>query len=432
MPVAHVNSQAVLSNTNATASYRGAGRPESMFVIERLVDMAASQLDLDRVEIRLRNLIPLNAIPYTNGVNVTYDSGDFAKSMEMALEMSDWDGFAARKKSARSRGRLRGIGLANYIETATGYPNERAEMEIQPGGMVDLIIGTQSSGQGHETSYAQVVSHWLELPFHCVRLRTGDTDFVVSGSGSHSSRSMRLAGHLYRQTSEEIIDRAAKIAAFVLEAAAEDLIFEDGSFTIGGTNRSLHLFDIAEIALGDKLPDELQGRLHAVAEILAPLPTYPNGCHVAEVEIDPDTGIVEIVRYTGIDDVGRVINPLIVDGQTHGGIVQGVGQALMEHCVYEAGSAQIMAGSFMDYCMPRADDVPSFDLANNEVPAPNNLLGVKGGGEGGTTAAPPAVMNAIIHALADFGVRHMDMPATPEKIWRAIRDGQSALAGQEA
>ena len=432
MPVAHVNSQAVLSNTNATASYRGAGRPESMFVIERLVDMAASQLDLDRVEIRLRNLIPLNAIPYTNGVNVTYDSGDFAKSMEMALEMSDWDGFDARKKSARSRGRLRGIGLANYIETATGYPNERAEMEIQPGGMVDLIIGTQSSGQGHETSYAQVVSHWLELPFHCVRLRTGDTDFVVSGSGSHSSRSMRLAGHLYRQTSEEIIDRAAKIAAFVLEAAAEDLIFEDGSFTIGGTDHSLHLFDIAEIALGDKLPDELQGRLHAVAEILAPLPTYPNGCHVAEVEIDPDTGIVEIVRYTGIDDVGRVINPLIVDGQTHGGIVQGVGQALMEHCVYEAGSAQIMAGSFMDYCMPRADDVPSFDLANNEVPAPNNLLGVKGGGEGGTTAAPPAVMNAIIHAMADFGVRHMDMPATPEKIWRAIRDGQSALAGQEA
>ena len=281
-----------------------------MFVIERLVDMAAAQLDLDRVEIRQRNLIPLNAIPYTNGVNVTYDSGDFAKSMEMALEMSDWDGFAARKELARSRGRLRGIGLANYIETATGYPNERAEMEIQPGGIVDLIIGTQSSGQGHETSYAQVVSHWLELPFDCVRLRTGDTDFVASGSGSHSSRSMRLAGHLYRQTSEEIIDRASKIAAFVLEAAAEDLIFEDGSFTIEGTDRSLHLFDIAEIALGDKLPDELQGRLHAVAEISAPLPTYPNGCHVAEVEIDPDTGLVGIVRYTGIDDVGTRHQPV--------------------------------------------------------------------------------------------------------------------------
>jgi len=425
MPVAHVKSKAVLTNTNATASYRGAGRPESMFVIERLVDMAAAELDIDRVQLRLRNLIPLASIPYTNGVNVTYDSGDFAKSMEMALEISDWEGFEARKEAAKIRGRLSGIGLANYIETATGYPLERAEMEIRPGGIVDLVMGTQSSGQGHETSYAQVVSEWLELPFDCVRLRTGDTDFVTAGSGSHSSRSMRLAGHLYRQTCEEIIDRAANIAAFVLEAATEDLVFEEGSFRIEGTDRSLHLFDIAEIAPGDKAPEELRGRLHAIAEISAPLPTYPNGCHVAEVEIDPDTGIVEIVRYTGVDDVGRVINPLIVDGQTHGGVVQGVGQALMEHCLYDSASAQIVAGSFMDYCMPRADDVPSFNLANNEVPAPNNLLGVKGGGEGGTTAAPPAIMNAIVHALSDFGVRHMDMPATPEKVWRAIRNGQS-------
>ena len=425
MPVAHVNSKAVLTNTNATASYRGAGRPESMFVIERLVDMAAAQLGMDRVEIRLRNLIPLDDIPYTNGVNVTYDSGDFARSMEMALEMSDWDGFDERKSAARKRGKLSGIGLANYIETATGYPQERAEMEILSGGRVDLILGTQSSGQGHETSYAQVVSHWLELPFDCVRLRTGDTEFVASGSGSHSSRSMRLAGHLYRQTCEEIIDRAAKIAAIVLEAAVEDLAFGDGRFTIEGTDRSLHLFDIAELAQGDKVPDELRGKLRAVAEISAPLPTYPNGCHVAEVEIDPDTGGVDIVRYTGVDDVGRVINPLIVDGQTHGGIVQGVGQALMEHCAYDSDSAQITAGSFMDYCMPRADDVPSFALANNEVPAPNNMLGVKGGGEGGTTAAPPAVINAIVHALADFGVQHMDMPATPEKIWRAINSGKN-------
>lgn len=425
MPTAHVNSKAVLTNTTATASYRGAGRPESQFVIERLVDMAAAELDIDRVALRKRNLIPVDAIPYTNGVDVTYDSGDFAKSMDMALEMSDWDGFAERQQAAKARGRLSGIGMGNYIETATGYPLERAEMEIQPGGLVDLVMGTQSSGQGHETSYAQIVSDWLELPFDCVRLRTGDTDFVSMGSGSHSSRSMRLAGHLYRQTSEEIIDRAARIAAYVLEAAAEDLIYSSGSFTIEGTDRSLHLFDIAEIATGDKIPENLRGPLRAVAEISAPLPTYPNGCHVAEVEIDPETGIVEIVRYTGVDDVGRVINPLIVDGQTHGGIVQGVGQALMEHCLYDAESAQVVAGSFMDYCMPRADDVPSFDLANNEVLAPNNMLGVKGGGEGGTTAAPPALINAIVHALAEYGVRHMDMPATPEKIWRAIQDGQS-------
>jgi carbon-monoxide dehydrogenase large subunit len=425
MPTAHVNSKAVLTNTTATASYRGAGRPESQFVIERLVDMAAAELDIDRVALRKRNLIPVDAIPYTNGVDVTYDSGDFAKSMDMALEMSDWDGFAERQQAAKARGRLSGIGMGNYIETATGYPLERAEMEIQPGGLVDLVMGTQSSGQGHETSYAQIVSDWLELPFDCVRLRTGDTDFVSMGSGSHSSRSMRLAGHLYRQTSEEIIDRAARIAAYVLEAAAEDLVYSRGSFTIEGTDRSLHLFDIAEIATGDKIPENLRGPLRAVAEISAPLPTYPNGCHVAEVEIDPETGIVEIVRYTGVDDVGRVINPLIVDGQTHGGIVQGVGQALMEHCLYDAESAQVVAGSFMDYCMPRADDVPSFDLANNEVLAPNNMLGVKGGGEGGTTAAPPALINAIVHALAEYGVRHMDMPATPEKIWRAIQDGQS-------
>ncbi len=423
IPVAHVISKAVLTNTTATASYRGAGRPESMFVIERLVDMAAEQLGIDRIELRRMNLIGRDAIPYTNAVDVTYDSGDYAKSMDMALVQSEWAGFDERRRASKAKGKLRGIGLANYIETATGYPQERAEMEIQPGGIVDLVMGTQSSGQGHETSFAQVVSHWLELPFDCVRLRTGDTDFVSAGSGSHSSRSMRLAGHLFRQTAEEIIDRAARIAAVVLEAAPEDLVFSDGRFTIRGTDRAIHLFDIAAAAEGEKLPQELRGKLRAVAEIAVPLPTYPNGCHVAEVEIDPDTGVVTIVRYTGIDDVGRVINPLIVDGQTQGGAVQGIGQALMEHCTYDA-EGQVLAGSFMDYAMPRADDVPFFDLAFNEVPAPSTLLGVKGGGEGGTTAAPPALINAIVDALSDYGVRHMEMPATPEKIWRAIRDGR--------
>jgi aerobic carbon-monoxide dehydrogenase large subunit len=424
MPVGHMVSKAVLTNTTATASYRGAGRPEAMFVIERLVDMAAAELGIDRIELRRRNLISTKAIPYTNAVDVTYDSGEFEKSMDMALDTADWAGFAERRGESQADGRLRGIGMCNYIETATGYPQERAEMEILSNGRVDLIMGTQSSGQGHETSYAQVVSHWLEVPFDCVRLRTGDTDFVSAGSGSHSSRSMRLAGHLYRQTCEEIIDRAAKIAAFVLEAAPDDMAFEGGSFKIGGTDRSMHLFDIAEAANSEEMPEELRGPLRAVAEISRPLPTYPNGCHIAEVEIDPDTGIVHIVRYTGVDDVGRVINPLIVDGQTQGGIVQGVGQALMEHCVYDPGSAQVLAGSFMDYCMPRASDVPFFDLAFNEVPAPSTLLGVKGGGEGGTTAAPPALINAIVDALSEFGVRHMEMPATPERVWRAINNAK--------
>lgn len=424
MHVGHMVSKAVLTNTTATASYRGAGRPEAMFVIERLVDMAAAELGIDRIELRRRNLISTDAIPYTNAVDVTYDSGEFGKSMDMALQIADWAGHADRRKESRANGRLRGIGMCNYIETATGYPQERAEMEILSNGRVDLIMGTQSSGQGHETSYAQIVSHWLELPFDCVRLRTGDTDFVSAGSGSHSSRSMRLAGFLYRQTCEEIIDRAVKIAAHVLEASEEDLVFEAGGFRIEGTDRSMHLFDIAEAATGGNLPEELHGPLRAVAEISKPLPTYPNGCHIAEVEIDPDTGIVDIVRYSGVDDVGRVINPLIVDGQTQGGIVQGVGQALMEHCVYDPDSAQVLAGSFMDYCMPRADDVPSFDLAFNEVPAPSTLLGVKGGGEGGTTAAPPALINAIVDALSEFGVKHMEMPATPERVWRAINDAR--------
>jgi carbon-monoxide dehydrogenase large subunit len=421
IPVCHAISKAVLSNTTATASYRGAGRPESMFVIERLIDMAALETGIDRTALRRRNMIPETALPYTNAFNVTYDSGDFATSMARAMALIDWEGFPARKQAARDEGRVIGIGLANYIETATGYPQERAEMEILPEGRVNLVLGTQSSGQGHQTTFAQVVSQWLGVPFDAVVLRTGDTDFVLAGSGSHSSRSMRLAGHLYRQTTDQIIERGRKIAAFVLDASPGDVTFEDGRFAIPGTNRSLHLFEAAEAAVGGELPDDLSGALSAVAEISTSLPTYPNGCHAAEVEIDNETGEVSILRYVGVDDVGRVINPLIVDGQTQGGIVQGIGQALAEECVYDRGSAQLLTGSFMDYCMPRADDVPSFVLEFNEVPAPNSFLGVKGGGEGGTTAAPPALINAIVDALSDYGVSHIDMPATPQKIWRLIK-----------
>jgi len=417
-----VESAAALTNTLPTASYRGAGRPEAMFVIERLIDIAASQTGIDRIALRRRNLIAEDAIPYTNAIGVTYDSGKFAKSMDMALALADWDGFAARRAASERGGMLRGIGLANYIETATGYPVERAEMTVRPDGVVELVIGTQSSGQGHETSFAQIVSDWLGVPFDTVRLRTGDTDFVSAGSGSHSSRSMRLAGHLFRQTSDAIIARATEIAAHVLEAGAGDIDFAGGAFRIRGTDRALGLFEAAGAARDDaSLPAALRGPLAAVAEISTPLPTYPNGCHIAEVEIDPETGVARIRRYTGIDDTGTVINPLIVDGQTHGGIAMGVGQALMENAWYDPESGQLLAGSFLDYCVPRADDLPSFAVELNEdVPSAGNPLGVKGGGEGGTTPALAAVIGAIVDALAPFGVSHLEMPVTAETIWRAI------------
>ena len=421
IPTAHIFSSGVFTNTTATASYRGAGRPEAMFLIERLVDIAAQETGIDRIELRRRNIISREAIPYRNAVGVSYDSGHFETSMDMAMEMIDWQGFAARRDAATARGRLRGIGLANYIETATGYPQERAEMEILPGGLVDLVIGTQSSGQSHETTFPQIVSEWLGVPYETVRLRTGDTDFVASGSGSHSSRSMKLAGHLYRQTADAIIERGIEIAAHLLEASVTDIVFSHGQFEVEGTDRRIHIFDVAGQATGEAIPENLRGRLRAEAEIAVPLPTYPNGCHATEVEIDPETGTVEIIAHVGIDDTGTVINPLVVDGQTHGGAVQGIGQALMEICAYDSDSGQLLAGSFMDYAMPRASDVPSFKLAFNEVPAPSTSLGVKGGGEGGTTAAPPAIVNAIVDALSGFGVRHIEMPATPERIWRAIR-----------
>lgn len=425
LTTAHVTSKGVFTNTTPTASYRGAGRPESMFVIERLMDLAADETGIDRIELRRRNLIAEDEIPYTNPLGVIYDSGAFETGMDMALSLADWDGLAARRAETETRGRLRGIGLANYIETATGYPLERAEMEICADGRVDLIMGTQASGQGHETTYAQIVSDWLGVPFECVALRTGDTAFVSKGSGSHSSRSMRLAGHLYRQTTDEIVRRGGLIAAHLLEAAESDVVFSSGRFTISGTDRSLGLFEIAEAATRLDLPGVIRGPLRAVAEIDKPLPSHPNGCHVAEIEIDPETGDVEIVGYVGVDDVGRVINPLIVDGQTHGGVAQGAGQALLELCAHDPATGQVLAGSFMDYAMPRADMFPPFTVAINEVPATSTSLGVKGGGEGGTTAAPAAIVNAICDALKPLGVRHIDMPVTPERLWRAIQSAKN-------
>ena len=422
IPAAYIRARATMSNTPPTNPYRSAGRPEVIFVLERLVDIAARQFGFDPVQLRRRNLIPPDAMPYANGLGMTYDSGEFALNMDLVLDLGQWDGFAARREDSRRRGRLRGIALANYIETSTGAPRERAEIDVRPEGRLDVVIGTLSSGQGHETSFAQVVAEMLGVEHDAVTLITGDTDIVPVGGGTHSGRSMRLAGIVIGQASDEIIDKGRRIAAHVLEAADSDIEFAAGRFTVVGTDRSIGLFDVAAAAAErTDLPDGLGGRLAAEADVTVRIPAYPNGSHICEVEIDGETGAVEIVRYTAIDDVGRVINPMIVDGQTHGGILQGLGQALCEQCVYDRETGQMMSASFLDYCMPRADDVPFFATGLNEVPTPTNKLGVKAGGEGGTTPSPAVLIAAIVDALGEYGVRHIEMPATPERVWRAIR-----------
>lgn len=422
IPLADVVTRAVWTNTSPVTAYRGAGRPEAMFVLERLIDAAAQETGIDPVALRRRNLIPEAALPYTNPLGVRYDSGKFHKSMDMVVALADWDGFDRRRKEAQARGRLRGIGMANYIETSTGWPLERAVMAVLPAGRVDMVIGTQSSGQGHETTFRQIGADFLGVSFDCIDFRYGDTAFVRDGSGSHSARTMRVGGHLFSQTRDAITARGKAIAAHLLECAAEDVTFARGRFTVTGTDRSVGLFEAAAAAEeGGDLPEDLRGPLRATARIDTPMPAYPNGCHVAEVEIDPDTGTVALVRYAGVDDVGTIVNPVIVEGQMHGGTAQGVGQALWERVVYDPQSGQLVTGSFMDYVMPRADDLPFFAVGHNEVPTATNLMGAKGGGEGGTTAAPAAVVNAIVNALAPFGVRHLEMPVTPERVWRAIR-----------
>jgi len=423
IPLADVVTKAVWTNTSPVTAYRGAGRPEAMFVLERLIDVAALEMKRDPVDLRRRNLIPEQALPYTNPLGVAYDSGKFHKSLDQALALSDWDGFEARRRAAAERGRLLGIGIANYIETSTGWPLERAVMDVLPDGRVDMVIGTQSSGQGHETTFRQIGSQFLGVPFDCIDFRFGDTAFVRDGSGSHSARTMRVGGHLFSQTRDEIVARGKDIAAHLMECAAADVTFGGGRFTVSGTDRSVGLFEVAAVAAdaGAALPDDLKGPLRAVARIDKPMPAYPNGCHVAEVEIDPETGAVTLTRYAGVDDVGTIVNPTIVEGQMHGGTAQGVGQALREQVVYDGESGQLVTGSFMDYAMLRAADLPFFDVGHNEVPTKTNLMGAKGGGEGGTTAAPAAVVNAIVNALSDYGVRHLQMPVTSEKIWRAMR-----------
>ncbi len=421
IPISHIKARAVLTSTMCTTPYRSAGRPEVIYVMERLIDKAAQEHGFDRVALRKRNLIPPSAFPYRNPQGITYDNGTYRVVMDRAMELGDWKGFKKRRAEARKRKKLRGIGLCSYLETTGGYPRERADITVQPQGKVDVVVGTLSSGQSHETTFAQCVAEWLGVPFDDVNIFEFDTDIVKEGGGSHSARSMRLAGIVMGNASDAIVEKGKKIAAHMLETAEDDIAFAAGRFTVKGTDRSIGIFDAAKAAAENHkaLPEDLRGPLAATSDETIRQLGFPYGAHVCEVEIDPQTGALDLVRYTAVDDVGRAINPMVVDGQTHGGAAQGIGQALWELCAYDA-QGQLLTASFMDYAMPRADVLPSFTTDISEVLTPTNKLGVRGAGEGGTTGALGAVVNAVVDALAEFGVSHIEMPVTPEKIWQAI------------
>ncbi|HZU89598.1 MAG TPA: xanthine dehydrogenase family protein molybdopterin-binding subunit, partial [Stellaceae bacterium] len=396
IPAAYVRGRGAITNTVSTTPYRSAGRPEVIFVVERLIDLAADRLGLDPAALRRRNLIPPEAQPYRNPLGLTYDSGRYEEAMDKALKLADWDGFPARRERARRHGKRRGIGLANYIEITSGAPRERAEITVTPEGRVELVIGTMSSGQGHETSFAQLVAEWLGVPFEAIDFVAHDTDRVAAGGGSHSGRSMKLATTIIGEATDDIIAKGRKIAGLLLEASEADIEFAEGRFRVAGTDRAIDLFAVArEAAARNDLPPELQGPLAAISDRILPVASFPYGAQVCEVEVDPETGLTEIVGYAAVDDVGRAVNPLILHGQTHGGIAQGVGQALLEEAHYDPATGQLLSASFMDYALPRADTLPALSTALSEVPSPTNRLGVRSGGEGGTTPALAAVVNAI-------------------------------------
>ena len=417
IPVATMRARAVFTNTMPTQAYRSSGRPEVTFAIERIVEMAARKLDMDIIELRRRNLISADAMPYRNAVGALYDSGTYEANMDRVIEMADWDGFEARRREAESRGMLLGRGFANYVESSTGSPKERAEITVNGTGDISVVIGTQPSGQGHETSFAQVVAEVLCVPVETVTIVLGDTDIVSVGGGSHSGRSMRHAGTVMLQTAEELLEDARNKAAALFEASPDELDFDDGHFVIPGTNHTISLIDLAKVSEDGQLFAARTNEMHQ--------PVFPNGAALCEMEIDPETGVPTIARYFTIDDVGRCINPMIVHGQTHGGIAQGVGQAMWEHSYIDPQSGQPLCGSFMDYGMPRADALPDFETEIAEVLSPTNPLGIKAGGEGGTTPALAVIVNSVVDALRPYGVEDMSMPVTPLKIWQAIHGAKA-------
>jgi carbon-monoxide dehydrogenase large subunit len=418
-PAIDVNMRCVFTNTVYVGAYRGAGRPEGNFIMERLVDTAAREMGIDPIQIRRRNLIPNSAFPFTAASGQVIDSGDFEAMLVQAVAASDWVGFAGRRASSEKRGMKRGIGVCSYLEVTAPAGKENGGIRFGEDGRVTMVSGTLDYGQGHRSTFGQIVSARLGIPFDRIDLLQGDSDELLVGGGTGGSRSVIAAGGAFYEAAAEVIEKGKAVAGHVLEAAVEDIEFADGDFRISGTDRSIHLLDLAakarELAGANGLPDSLEVQLvHDTAPS-----AFPNGVHIAEVEIDPNTGETNVVKYTVVDDFGNVINPLLVGGQVHGGVVQGIGQALMENVVYDR-DGQLITGSYMDYALPRADQVPDIEFLDHPVPAKTNVLGAKGAGEAGVSGALPAVMNAVVDALAEFGVESIDMPATPEKVWRAI------------
>jgi carbon-monoxide dehydrogenase large subunit len=424
VPALHAVGKGVFTNTGPVHPYRGAGRPEATYLIERLLDRAAAVIGLDPVEIRRRNFIAPSQMPHKTGTNTTYDSGDFAHVTDECLKLADWSGFGKRASASKKNGKLRGRGLCYFLEEASVF-NDRMALRFDPSGMVTIVAGTHSHGQGHATVYAQMVSEWLGVPFDSIRFVQGDTNAVPFGRGTYGSRSMQVGGNALKKAADAIIDKAKPMAAHLMEAAVGDVEFKDGRFSIVGTDRSMAMTDVAKAFYRPAhLPPQFEVGLEAAGSFSSEPPNYPNGCHVCEVEVDPESGAVAVVRYVAVDDVGRVMNHLLCEGQVHGGVAQGVGQALMESVVYD-DSGQLVTGSFQDYCMPRADDLPELVSELAEIPSTTNPLGVKAAGEAGATGAPPAVIGAVLDALRPLGVDHIDMPATPSRVWAAIQHAKA-------
>jgi aerobic carbon-monoxide dehydrogenase large subunit len=425
IPAVFMAVRGVFTNTVPIDAYRGAGKPEANYLIERLVDRAARRLRLDPVALRRRNLI--SCFPYRTGLGVTIDCGRFAENLdEMARRLST-DGFAARRSAAAARGRLRGLGIACFLETSRGTPGERAEIRFEPDGHVALVLGTQSNGQGHETSYPQIAADLLGLPVRTFRFVQADTREVKSGNGHGGARSMHMGGTALYLAAQMVLSKGGAIAAHLLQADPGEVSFSGGRFSLGDGERGIDLLSLAEAARDPaNLPDGFSPGLDAEAYNDSDVFTFPNGCHVAEVEIDPETGAVTLERYAAIDDYGRLINPMLTIGQVQGGLAQGIGQAMLEHTVYDEQSGQLLSGSLTDYALPRADDLPSLDVTLAELPTAVNPLGVKGAGQAGCIAAPQTIIHAILDALGPLGIEHIDMPATPERIWRAIQSARRA------